>query len=74
MTHMTFLTLVGTKYSFRLVCADFFLFLLVDLVQCHITSESHQRKILLVAESPEKYVNNYSAEFQRDFMKLLSSR
>ncbi|KAF9327299.1 hypothetical protein BG006_009363 [Podila minutissima] len=32
------------------------------------------RKILLVAESPEKYVNNYSAEFQRDFMKLLSSR
>ncbi|KAF9373000.1 hypothetical protein CPB97_000870 [Podila verticillata] len=42
--------------------------------KCHITSESHQRKILLVAESPEKYVNNYSAEFQRDFMKLLSSR
>ncbi|KAI9231892.1 MAG: domain of Kin17 curved DNA-binding protein-domain-containing protein [Podila humilis] len=42
--------------------------------KCHITSESHQRKILLVAESPEKYVNNYSGEFQRDFMKLLSSR
>ncbi|KAG0081980.1 hypothetical protein BGZ93_005005 [Podila epicladia] len=42
--------------------------------KCHTTSESHQRKILLVAESPEKYVNNYSAEFQRDFMKLLSSR
>ncbi|KAG0028234.1 hypothetical protein BGZ82_008532 [Podila clonocystis] len=42
--------------------------------KCHTTSESHQRKILLVAESPEKYVNNYSAEFQQDFMKLLSSR
>ncbi|KAG0335277.1 hypothetical protein BG004_000064 [Podila humilis] len=42
--------------------------------KCHTESESHQRKILLVAESPEKYINNYSAEFQRDFMKLLSTR
>ncbi|KAG0198205.1 hypothetical protein BGX28_008332 [Mortierella sp. GBA30] len=42
--------------------------------KCHCASESHQRKILLVAESPEKYVNDYSAEFQRDFMKLLSTR
>ncbi|KAF9930078.1 hypothetical protein FBU30_000915 [Linnemannia zychae] len=42
--------------------------------KCHCASESHQRKILLVAESPEKYVNDYSAEFQKDFMKLLSTR
>ncbi|KAF9407652.1 hypothetical protein BGZ94_002613 [Podila epigama] len=42
--------------------------------KCHVASESHQRKILLVAESPEKYINNYSAEFQSDFMKLLSTR
>ncbi|KAF9432806.1 hypothetical protein BGZ76_010297 [Entomortierella beljakovae] len=42
--------------------------------KCHCASESHQRKILLVAESPEKYVNNYSLEFQSDFMKLLSTR
>ncbi|KAF9359175.1 hypothetical protein BGX26_012950 [Mortierella sp. AD094] len=42
--------------------------------KCHCASESHQRKILLVAESPEKYVNDYSAEFQRDFVKLLSTR
>jgi hypothetical protein len=27
-----------------------------------------------VAESPEKYVNDYSAEFLKDFMKLLSTR
>ncbi|KAG0293360.1 hypothetical protein BGZ96_002937 [Linnemannia gamsii] len=42
--------------------------------KCHCASESHQRKILLVAESPEKYVNDYSAEFLKDFMKLLSTR
>ncbi|KAF9114549.1 hypothetical protein BGX27_010524 [Mortierella sp. AM989] len=42
--------------------------------KCHCASESHQRKILLVAESPEKYVNDYSSEFQRDFVKLLSTR
>ncbi|KAF9402323.1 hypothetical protein BGX21_010514 [Mortierella sp. AD011] len=42
--------------------------------KCHCASESHQRKILLVAESPEKYVSNYSGEFQRDFIKLLSTR
>ncbi|KAG0256011.1 hypothetical protein BG011_004820 [Mortierella polycephala] len=42
--------------------------------KCHCASESHQRKILLVAESPEKYVSDYSEEFQRDFMKLLSTR
>ncbi|KAF9130827.1 hypothetical protein BGW39_002581 [Mortierella sp. 14UC] len=40
----------------------------------HCNSESHQRKILLVAETPEKYLNDYSAEFQKDFMKLLSTR
>ncbi|KAI7816365.1 domain of Kin17 curved DNA-binding protein-domain-containing protein [Gamsiella multidivaricata] len=42
--------------------------------KCHCASESHQRKILLVAESPEKYVNDYSGEFQKDFLKLLSTR
>ncbi|KAF9146160.1 hypothetical protein BGX30_003505 [Mortierella sp. GBA39] len=42
--------------------------------KCHCASESHQRKILLVAESPEKYINDYSAEFLKDFMKLLSTR
>ncbi|CAO3572721.1 unnamed protein product [Mortierella alpina] len=43
-------------------------------IQVPLRIQSHQRKILLVAESPEKYVNDYSAEFQRDFMKLLSTR
>ncbi|KAG0223359.1 hypothetical protein BGW42_005933 [Actinomortierella wolfii] len=42
--------------------------------KCHLESESHQRRILLVAESPEKYINSYSAEFQSEFMKLLSTR
>ncbi|KAF9088754.1 hypothetical protein BGX23_007132 [Mortierella sp. AD031] len=42
--------------------------------KCHVNSESHQRKMLLVAESPEKFIDDYSAEFQAEFMKLLSTR
>ena len=39
--------------------------------KCHISSESHQRQLLLFADNPHKFLNNYSQEFERDFMNLL---
>lgn len=42
--------------------------------KCHINSESHQRQMLLVAANPGKYITNFSAEFKRDFISLLSRR
>lgn len=42
--------------------------------KCHTQSESHQRQMLLVADNPGKYVVNYSDEFQKDFIKVLSRR
>jgi hypothetical protein len=40
--------------------------------KCHISSEAHQRQLLLVAENPGRYVASFSQQFLRDFMKLLS--
>ncbi|TVY22998.1 KIN17-like protein [Lachnellula hyalina] len=37
----------------------------------HTQSESHVRQMLLVGEDPKKYINNYSNQFQRDFLQLL---
>lgn len=37
----------------------------------HTQSESHVRQMLLVGEDPKKYINDYSAQFQRDFLQLL---
>ena len=37
----------------------------------HTTSESHVRQMLLVGEDPKKYINDYSNQFQRDFLQLL---
>lgn len=37
----------------------------------HTQSESHVRKMLLVGEDPKKYINEYSNQFQRDFLQLL---
>jgi DNA/RNA-binding protein KIN17 len=34
-------------------------------------SESHVRQVLLVGEDPKKYINDYSNQFQRDFLQLL---
>lgn len=39
--------------------------------KCHVQSESHVRQMLLVGEDPKKYINNYSTQFQRDFLQLL---
>lgn len=37
----------------------------------HTQSESHVRRMLLVGEDPKKYINDYSNQFQRDFLLLL---
>jgi hypothetical protein len=37
----------------------------------HTNSESHVRQMLLVGEDPKKYINDYSNQFQRDFLQLL---
>jgi DNA/RNA-binding protein KIN17 len=37
----------------------------------HTQSESHVRQMLLVGEDPKKYINDYSNQFQRDFLLLL---
>ncbi|KAI9826895.1 MAG: hypothetical protein M1832_005834 [Thelocarpon impressellum] len=39
--------------------------------KCHTQSESHVRQMLLVGEDPRKAINDYSAQFQRDFLQLL---
>lgn len=37
-------------------------------------SESHQRQMLLVAANPSKFVHNYSDDFKKEFLSLLSRR
>ncbi|XP_053200515.1 DNA/RNA-binding protein KIN17-like [Panonychus citri] len=42
--------------------------------KCHLSSESHQRQLLLFAENPNKILDQYSSEFLRDFLQLLKTR
>ncbi|KAL8764237.1 MAG: hypothetical protein Q9184_000206 [Pyrenodesmia sp. 2 TL-2023] len=37
----------------------------------HCQSESHVRQMLVVGEDPRKYINDFSKQFQRDFLQLL---
>ncbi|KAK3716877.1 hypothetical protein LTR37_006227 [Vermiconidia calcicola] len=37
----------------------------------HTQSEGHVRAILLVGEDPKKHIEDYSRQFQRDFLQLL---
>ncbi|KAF1970285.1 hypothetical protein BU23DRAFT_538274 [Bimuria novae-zelandiae CBS 107.79] len=39
--------------------------------KCHVQSESHVRQMHVVGENPQKYIQNYSGDFQRDFVSLL---
>ena len=39
--------------------------------KCHTQSESHVRQMLLVGEDPRKAINDFSNQFQRDFLQLL---
>jgi DNA/RNA-binding protein KIN17 len=39
--------------------------------KCHVASESHVRNMLLIGEDPRKAINDFSREFERDFLQLL---
>jgi DNA/RNA-binding protein KIN17 len=39
--------------------------------KCHVQSESHIRNIAVIGEDPRKAINNFSTDFQRDFVALL---
>lgn len=42
--------------------------------KCHISSESHNRQLLLFAEDTEKYLNEFSKEFADGYLELLRRR
>ncbi|KIY68675.1 zinc finger protein RTS2 [Cylindrobasidium torrendii FP15055 ss-10] len=42
--------------------------------KCHAQSESHLRQMLVVGENAGKHINNFSMEFQSEFVKMLSRR
>jgi len=42
--------------------------------KCHTMSESHQRQMLLVAANPGRFVHNFSSEFKKEFLGILSRR
>lgn len=42
--------------------------------KCHTMSESHQRQLLLFAENPNKYIDQFSQDFLDDFTQLLKRR
>ncbi|XP_015928285.1 DNA/RNA-binding protein KIN17 [Parasteatoda tepidariorum] len=42
--------------------------------KCHTMSESHQRQLLLFADNPDKYIDQFSQEFLDCFVKLLKRR
>jgi DNA/RNA-binding protein KIN17 len=42
--------------------------------KCHLMSESHQRQLLLVAETPDKFVDSFSREFSETFLELVRRR
>lgn len=42
--------------------------------KCHMMSESHQRQLLLFAENPDEYVDNFSKEFEEGYCELLKRR
>ncbi|CAD6189762.1 unnamed protein product [Caenorhabditis auriculariae] len=39
--------------------------------KCHLTSESHQRQLLLFAENSGAYLRQFSNDFEKNFMQLL---
>uniref|UniRef100_A0A1I7XYL1 Kin17_mid domain-containing protein n=1 Tax=Steinernema glaseri TaxID=37863 RepID=A0A1I7XYL1_9BILA len=41
--------------------------------KCHLTSEAHQRQLLLFAENPDAYLNEYSKEFESRFLYILKT-
>jgi DNA/RNA-binding protein KIN17 len=39
--------------------------------KCHVASESHVRNMQVIGEDPRKAINDFSSQFQRDFLQLL---
>jgi DNA/RNA-binding protein KIN17 len=39
--------------------------------KCHVASESHVRNMMIIGEDPRKAINDFSNQFQSDFLKLL---
>ena len=39
--------------------------------KCHVASETHVRQMLVVGANPNKAINEYSKQFQRDFIQQL---
>lgn len=39
--------------------------------KCHVNSESHLRQMMVLGEDPRKAFNEYSKQFQHDFVQLL---
>ncbi|KAI0123076.1 domain of Kin17 curved DNA-binding protein-domain-containing protein [Xylariales sp. AK1849] len=37
----------------------------------HTQSQSHVRQMMLIGEDPKRFINDYSRQFQRDFIQLL---
>ncbi|RUS70827.1 hypothetical protein EGW08_021410 [Elysia chlorotica] len=42
--------------------------------KCHLTSESHQRQLLLFAENPDQHIDEFSQEFETEYLELLKRR
>lgn len=42
--------------------------------KCHAQSESHLRQMLVVGENAGRHINDFSMQFQSEFVKLLSRR
>ena len=42
-----------------------------DGFTCHLKSKTHQKNIERVAKNPEKYIENYSNDFKRDYLDFL---
>ena len=40
--------------------------------KCHVASEGHLRQMELFMEDPEKMLNEFSDEFEKKFLRLLS--
>lgn len=42
--------------------------------KCHCMSESHRRQMELVSQGHKKFVDNFSKQFEREFMGLVKTR
>jgi DNA/RNA-binding protein KIN17 len=42
-----------------------------DGFNCHMNSNTHKLNMERVAQNPEEYINNYSLQFEKDFLDLL---